>query len=116
VNVTQFDTVGAVAGLGMIWGRIGLGMSGPFELQGHSIDIGASIGVAISPNHGATVESLMRAADLAMYRAKARGGGQHCRLRRDGGGILIVPIRGERGGSVRRRLYQHVGPGHGGRA
>ena len=61
----------------MLARRIALAISEPFELQGHSIDIGASIGVAISPHHGQTIEALMRAADLAMYRAKSRGGGQH---------------------------------------
>jgi diguanylate cyclase (GGDEF)-like protein len=58
--------------------RIALAISEPFELHGHSVDIGASIGIAISPEHGTSIESLMRAADIAMYRAKSRGGGQHC--------------------------------------
>ena len=58
--------------------RVVLAVSEPFELSSHSVDIGASIGVAIAPNHGASIESLMRAADIAMYRAKSRGGGQHC--------------------------------------
>ena len=58
--------------------RVALAISEPFELCSHSVDIGASIGVAIAPEHGTTVESLMRAADIAMYCAKAQGGGQHC--------------------------------------
>jgi diguanylate cyclase (GGDEF)-like protein len=58
--------------------RIAVSISEPFELYGHSVDIGASIGVAVCPDHGTTVESLMRAADIAMYRAKALGGGRHC--------------------------------------
>ena len=58
--------------------RVVLAISEPFELCSHSVDIGASIGVAIAPDHGTTVESLMRAADIAMYCAKSRGGGQHC--------------------------------------
>jgi diguanylate cyclase (GGDEF)-like protein len=58
--------------------RIALAIAEPFELYGHSIDIGASVGVSLTPDHGSTVESLMRAADIAMYRAKSRGGGQHC--------------------------------------
>ena len=72
-----FPRIESVAEVEMLARRIALAVSEPFELQGHSIDIGASIGVAISPDHGQTVESLMRAADLAMYRAKQRGGGQH---------------------------------------
>ena len=58
--------------------RIALAVAEPFELYGHSVDIGASIGVSVSPDHGNSIESLMRAADIAMYRAKSRGGGQHC--------------------------------------
>lgn len=73
-----FPQIDGIAEIEMIARRIALAISEPFQLQGHSIDIGASIGVAVSPNHGSTVEGLMRAADLAMYRAKARGGGQHC--------------------------------------
>ncbi len=58
--------------------RVVTAISEPFELSGHSVDIGASVGVALSPDHGTSVESLMRAADVAMYRAKGSGGGQHC--------------------------------------
>ena len=58
--------------------RIALAISEPFELHGHSIDIGASVGVAISPDHGTAIEGLMRAADIAMYRAKNNGGGRYC--------------------------------------
>ncbi|MCY7339733.1 MAG: EAL domain-containing protein [Sphingomonas bacterium] len=58
--------------------RIALAIGEPFELHGHSIDIGASVGVAINPDHGNSIETLMRAADIAMYRAKEAGGSQYC--------------------------------------
>ncbi len=58
--------------------RIVLAISEPFELSSHSVDIGASVGVALAPEHGTTVEALMRASDIAMYRAKSLGGGQYC--------------------------------------
>jgi diguanylate cyclase (GGDEF)-like protein len=58
--------------------RIALAISEPFELHGHSIDIGASVGVAVCPDHGVAIEALMRAADIAMYRAKRQGGGRYC--------------------------------------
>jgi diguanylate cyclase (GGDEF)-like protein len=58
--------------------RIALAISEPFELHGHSIDIGASVGVALAPDHGSGIEGLMRAADIAMYRAKESGGSQYC--------------------------------------
>ena len=58
--------------------RIALAIGEPFELHGHSIDIGASVGISLTPEHGTGIESLMRAADFAMYRAKERGGSQYC--------------------------------------
>lgn len=48
----------------------------PFELAGQNVVIGASVGVAMRPDHGCTLASLMRAADVAMYHAKASGRGQ----------------------------------------
>ncbi|WP_118857025.1 putative bifunctional diguanylate cyclase/phosphodiesterase [Sphingomonas mesophila] len=73
-----FPELESVADIEMVARRIALAISDPFELNGHNIDIGASVGVALAPAHGDTVEQLMRAADLAMYQAKARGGGQYC--------------------------------------
>lgn len=73
-----FPNVASQADVERLARRVVLAIAEPFELHGHSIDIGASIGVAVSPSHGRTIESLMRAADIAMYRAKSRGGGQHC--------------------------------------
>ncbi|MEP7131313.1 MAG: EAL domain-containing protein [Sphingomicrobium sp.] len=58
--------------------RVVVGIAEPFELCSHSVDIGASIGIALSPDHGTSIEALMRAADIAMYRAKSSGGGRHC--------------------------------------
>ncbi len=73
-----FPEVEEVAEIERLARRVVLAISEPFELSSHSVDIGASIGVALSPDHGVTIESLMRAADIAMYRAKSLGGGQHC--------------------------------------
>ena len=47
----------------------------PFEIQGHRVHLGASIGVALFPQHGATLDELLKNADIAMYRAKAEGVG-----------------------------------------
>lgn len=73
-----FPEIESVEAVELIARRIALAVAEPFELNGNNIDIGASVGVAISPDNGNSIEKLMRAADLAMYRAKARGGGQHC--------------------------------------
>jgi len=43
------------------------------DLGDRSVHIGASIGVAMYPEHGADVRTLLRSADMAMYQAKAEG-------------------------------------------
>ncbi len=78
-----FPEIQSVAEIERIARRVVLAISEPFELCSHSVDIGASIGVAISPDHGTSIEALMRAADIAMYRAKSAGGGQHCLFNAD---------------------------------
>ncbi|KUR75259.1 bifunctional diguanylate cyclase/phosphodiesterase [Novosphingobium sp. FSW06-99] len=57
--------------------RIIAGLSQPYLVDHHTLYIGASVGSAIGPRDGATVETLMRNADLALYRAKDEGGGTH---------------------------------------
>jgi diguanylate cyclase (GGDEF)-like protein len=73
-----FPEIQSSADIERVARRIALAISEPFELCGHSVDIGASIGVSICPDHGTSIEALMRAADIAMYHAKSSGGGQHC--------------------------------------
>ena len=46
----------------------------PFPVNGHTLRIAASIGVAMHPEHSGDEASLLRAADQAMYRAKESGG------------------------------------------
>jgi diguanylate cyclase (GGDEF)-like protein/PAS domain S-box-containing protein len=45
----------------------------PFEIEGNSIETGTSIGIAIAPNDGTAPLHLLKAADLAMHRAKSEG-------------------------------------------
>ncbi len=49
----------------------------PLEVQGHAINMGASIGIALSPLDGDSPEQLVRNAEIALYRAKAEARGQH---------------------------------------
>ncbi|QOZ24197.1 EAL domain-containing protein [Bradyrhizobium sp. CCBAU 51753] len=48
-------------------------LSTPYEIDGHEVVIGASIGIALSPGDGISSEELMRNADMALYRAKQDG-------------------------------------------
>jgi diguanylate cyclase (GGDEF)-like protein/PAS domain S-box-containing protein len=53
-------------------------LSQPYEVDHHRLYVGASVGSAMGPRDGTTVEMLMRNADLALYRSKDQGGGEHC--------------------------------------
>ena len=41
--------------------------------KSHQISIDASVGVALAPQHGGTVDDILQSADLAMYEAKSSG-------------------------------------------
>lgn len=64
------------AGAARIGAAILATLAESFPLAEGPVSIGASIGVASHPRHGATLTELMRAADAAMYQAKERGRGQ----------------------------------------
>jgi len=52
-------------------------VSQPYLIEGAHVSIGASVGIAIAPDDGATADALVRNADLALYAAKADGKGVH---------------------------------------
>lgn len=52
----------------------------PFSVEGQSVSIGASVGIAIGPTDGASVDLLLRSADLALYEVKGSGRGHACRF------------------------------------
>ncbi len=45
----------------------------PFDIEGSTVVIGASIGIAFAPDDGVEPNELMKKADLALYRKKAEG-------------------------------------------
>jgi len=47
----------------------------PYELDGRQVAMGISVGIALAPPDGTEPDILMKNADLALYRAKADGGG-----------------------------------------
>jgi diguanylate cyclase (GGDEF)-like protein len=72
VVLREIDGVETVERLGQ---RIIDVVSRPYEIDQHTLYVGASLGYAVGPRDGATVEALTRNADLALYRSKDQGGG-----------------------------------------
>jgi two-component system CheB/CheR fusion protein len=68
------EDVTSVADLDRIGGRLLAALRRPLRGSGLRATVTASVGIAIYPEDGADVEGLLRAADAAMYAAKANGG------------------------------------------
>jgi diguanylate cyclase (GGDEF)-like protein/PAS domain S-box-containing protein len=58
-------------------------LSEPFVLDGHPVTMTPSIGIAISPEDGSDLDSLLKHADLAMYDAKQQGRNNYQFFRRE---------------------------------
>ena len=58
---------------GKVGEKIRHALNQPFELAGHTLKIGSSIGVAVYPEHGSDEKLLIKSADIAMYHAKKNG-------------------------------------------
>ncbi|VVD68209.1 putative bifunctional diguanylate cyclase/phosphodiesterase [Pandoraea anhela] len=50
--------------------RLASALDAPIVVEGQTVDVGASFGIAVYPDHGADMHTLLRRADLAMYVAK----------------------------------------------
>jgi diguanylate cyclase (GGDEF)-like protein len=74
IQVTPSDQHAAAIGLAE---TIIAEVSAPFEIDGHRIVLGVSIGVTLAPHDGDDGAELMKNADLALARAKAEGRGDY---------------------------------------
>ncbi len=85
-------------------------LESPMTLEGHQVDVRASVGIAIFPDHGVERSTLLRHADVAMYAAKRNNTGSHVvgpALRRAQQRAPVAHGRsaqGRRSGSARARL------------
>jgi diguanylate cyclase (GGDEF)-like protein/PAS domain S-box-containing protein len=66
-DVDQGDAAEALAG------RIIELVAEPFSVNANAVNIGASIGIALAPEHGFYADDLLKRADLALYHAKSLG-------------------------------------------
>ncbi|UCG73491.1 MAG: EAL domain-containing protein [Chromatiales bacterium] len=74
ILIAGLDEVGEVE---KIVTRIRAALTEPFSYEGHQFVITPSIGVAMYPDHGRSMEELLMHADMAMYQAKAAGRNGH---------------------------------------
>jgi diguanylate cyclase (GGDEF)-like protein/PAS domain S-box-containing protein len=51
-------------------------LNAPIIIEGHDLRVGGSIGISVYPQDGHDAETLLRLADIAMYRAKQEGGAE----------------------------------------
>ena len=68
-----FPQIASVPEIERVARRIIIAISEPFEMNGHSIDIGASIGIAIAPPHGKSIEALTRSHRQTSRERERRG-------------------------------------------
>ncbi len=54
-------------------GRVLTTVAMPMDLGNAWVELSASIGIALYPNHGEDAQSLLQRADTAMYQAKRSG-------------------------------------------
>lgn len=58
--------------------KILVALSLPFILDGHTVNISGSLGIAMYPDDGLDMETIMGKADAAMYKAKHSGANTYC--------------------------------------
>jgi diguanylate cyclase (GGDEF)-like protein/PAS domain S-box-containing protein len=77
ILLADLETSGATTTLATLAGRIQLALAEPFRLYGVDLAPSASIGISQFPNDAYDAETLLKNADIVMYRAKREGPGRH---------------------------------------
>jgi diguanylate cyclase (GGDEF)-like protein len=57
---------------GVVAAKLLAALERPFVVEGQALDVGASIGIAVYPDHSDGADSMLRRADIAMYVARTR--------------------------------------------
>ena len=63
---------------GHLASRIIKTVSQPHHILGHTVSVGASVGIALAPRDGLDADELVKKADIALYEAKEAGRGTYC--------------------------------------
>jgi diguanylate cyclase (GGDEF)-like protein/PAS domain S-box-containing protein len=89
----------------MLADRIIKAVGRPIAIGDRRVEVGASIGIAICPTDGADSETLLRSADMAMYRAKDDGRGTYRFFEQ--GMDVALRLRMALEADVRRAIVNH---------
>lgn len=76
--VILLEDVDSIKAVELTAGRIINGLDNPVVIDGTEYKVTASVGIALFPDQANNIDTLMRRADAAMYRAKDLGGNQYC--------------------------------------
>jgi diguanylate cyclase (GGDEF)-like protein/hemerythrin-like metal-binding protein len=86
-------SIGTTEHAALVAGRVVRLVQDPIAIDGDTVAIGISVGVALHPAHGEDMDSLVRAADTAMYAAKKGGRGRYAVATRDEVAGDATPLR-----------------------
>ncbi|KJC42767.1 diguanylate cyclase [Bradyrhizobium sp. LTSP885] len=75
--IVQFCSNSEPSVVSMLAGRVVEKIAAPYDVGGHQLVIGVSIGISLAPEDGTDPDELLQKADLALYRAKADGRGTY---------------------------------------
>jgi diguanylate cyclase (GGDEF)-like protein len=89
ILIEDVDGLDAVA---MVARKIIESLAHPVWYQEQSLAVGASIGIAIYPQDGATTTAVIASADQAMYRAKLAGRNRYCLASEHSGDSATIPL------------------------
>ncbi len=107
--VIVLETLHQVSDADVVGTNILRALAGAYTLQKRRVKITASIGISYFPENGGDVETLLRAADYAMYLAKRQGGNRHVSSLDGEPGSDDVRPPGRSGDPANRRS---TGPAH----
>jgi predicted signal transduction protein with EAL and GGDEF domain len=86
-----------------VWAKLNLALSEPYIIDGYRVRMTVSMGDVVYPTDERTEEGLIRRADGALYRAKARSGNAL---------IEALPRQWVRADTQCSATSQHPGEGH----
>jgi diguanylate cyclase (GGDEF)-like protein len=95
--VVMVEEVTDRASLQLLATKLLTAIAEPMQLQGHEVSVTASIGIAMYPDDGADVSTLLANGDIAMYRAKALGHNRATEYSADLGESVVERFEIEKG-------------------